>query len=350
MIPHRTLVRRRVRQLLPFLLALTVAFGFLALPPESHRTSELLVAAAISAGVTAVSIAAPWHLLPRVCQVLPAMAFLPVIMILRDMEGGAGSGYAALLVLPVLWLALYSGGAAVAIAVAGVAAALVTPILIAGDPRYPSSEWRWTGITVTVVAVTGYTVLRLVARSRRLAARLAELAATDPLTLLPNRRSWDEQLSREIARARRSGNPLSVALVDLDGLKAVNDEFGHLAGDALLQDCARAWQRTPGRRTSSPATAATSSRCCCRAARFPRRWSSSTGYARRRRARRARAAWPSGCPASRSSTCCAGPTSGSTRPSAPVARPSSPSSTRCRFLRADAATAARASTSYGLVA
>ena len=94
--PHRALVRRRVRQLLPFLFALTVAFGFLALPPEPHRTTELLLVLAISAGVTAVSIAAPWHRLPRVCQVLPAMAFLPVIMILRDMEGGASSGYAAL--------------------------------------------------------------------------------------------------------------------------------------------------------------------------------------------------------------------------------------------------------------
>ena len=209
---------------------MVVAFGSWRCRPSTHRTTDLLMVLGHHARVTAVSIAAPWHRLPRICQVLPAMAFLPVIMILRDMEGGASSGYAALLVLPVLWLALYSGGAAVAIAVAAVAAALVTPILIAGDPRYPSSEWRWTGITVTVVAVTGYTVLRLVARSRRLAARLAELAATDPLTLLPNRRSWDEHLSREIARARRSGNPLSVALIDLDGLKAVNDEFGHLAG------------------------------------------------------------------------------------------------------------------------
>jgi diguanylate cyclase (GGDEF)-like protein len=242
MIPHRTLVRRRVRQLLPFLFALTVAFAFLALPPKAHRTTELLMIIGICAGVTAVSVLAPWHRLPRITQVLPAMAFLPVIMILRDMVGGASSGYAALLVLPVLWLALYSDGEAVAICVAGVAGALVTPILIAGDPRYPASEWRWTGITVTVVAVTGYTVLRLVARSHKLAARLAELAATDPLTHLPNRRSWDEQLAREIARARRTGQPLSVALIDLDGLKAVNDEFGHLAGDALLQDSARAWQ------------------------------------------------------------------------------------------------------------
>jgi diguanylate cyclase (GGDEF)-like protein len=242
MIPHRTLVRRRFRQLLPFAFAMTVAFAFLALPPDTHQTTDLLLALGLTALVTTLAVVAPWHKLPRICQVLPAMAFLPVIMILREMEGGPGSGYAALLVLPVLWLALYSTGEAVAIAVAGVAGALVTPILIAGNPRYPASEWRWTGITVTVVAVAGYTVIRLVARSRRLSARLAELAATDPLTLIPNRRSWDEQLAREIARARRTHAPLSVALIDLDGLKAVNDDFGHLAGDALLQDCARAWK------------------------------------------------------------------------------------------------------------
>jgi diguanylate cyclase (GGDEF)-like protein len=241
MIPHRTVVRRRFRQLLPFAFAMTVAFAFLALPPDTHRTTDLLLALGLTAFVTTIAIVAPWHKLPRICQVLPAMAFLPVIMILREMEGGPGSGYAALLVLPVLWLALYSTGEAVAIAVAGVAAALVTPILIVGDPRYPASEWRWTGITVTVVAVAGYTVLRLVVRSRTLAARLAALASTDPLTLLPNRRSWDEQLAREIARARRTRLPLSIALIDLDGLKAVNDQHGHLAGDALLQDCARAW-------------------------------------------------------------------------------------------------------------
>jgi diguanylate cyclase (GGDEF)-like protein len=241
MIPHRTQVRRRLFQLAPFAFAMVVAFVFLALPPDTHRTPDLALAFGLTAFVTVAAVVAPWHRLPRICQVLPAMAFLPVIMILRDMEGGPPSGYAALLVLPVLWLALYSTGEAVAIAVAGVAGALVTPILIVGNPRYPASEWRWTGITVTVAAVAGYTVLRLVVRSRKLAARLSELARTDPLTLLPNRRSWDEQLAREIARARRTRAPLSVAFIDLDGLKAVNDQFGHLAGDALLQDCARAW-------------------------------------------------------------------------------------------------------------
>lgn len=71
---------------------------------------------------------------------------------------------------------------------------------------------------------------------------LAQLARTDPLTGLANRRGWDEQLSRELARARRSGAVLSVALVDLDDFKSFNDAHGHQAGDRLLVEAAAAWR------------------------------------------------------------------------------------------------------------
>jgi diguanylate cyclase (GGDEF)-like protein len=70
---------------------------------------------------------------------------------------------------------------------------------------------------------------------------LERLARTDPLTGLPNRRGWDEQLTREVARARRSGAPLSVALLDLDDFKAFNDAHGHQAGDRLLIEATAAW-------------------------------------------------------------------------------------------------------------
>ena len=70
---------------------------------------------------------------------------------------------------------------------------------------------------------------------------LARLARTDPLTGLANRRGWDEQLARELARARRSGEALSVALLDLDDFKAFNDAHGHQAGDRLLLEAATAW-------------------------------------------------------------------------------------------------------------
>jgi GGDEF domain-containing protein len=71
---------------------------------------------------------------------------------------------------------------------------------------------------------------------------LAQLARTDPLTGLANRRGWDEQLSRELARAQRSGAALSVALLDLDDFKSFNDTHGHQAGDRLLVEAAAAWR------------------------------------------------------------------------------------------------------------
>ena len=65
-------------------------------------------------------------------------------------------------------------------------------------------------------------------------AQLALLAATDDLTGVWNRRRFREELARELARARRSGDPLSLLLFDLDGFKQVNDRLGHDAGDAVL--------------------------------------------------------------------------------------------------------------------
>jgi diguanylate cyclase (GGDEF)-like protein len=63
---------------------------------------------------------------------------------------------------------------------------------------------------------------------------VAQLARTDPLTGLANRRTLDEALQREIARAERSVERLSVIIADLDHFKSVNDQYGHLAGDQVL--------------------------------------------------------------------------------------------------------------------
>lgn len=75
-----------------------------------------------------------------------------------------------------------------------------------------------------------------------LVAQLAEQAHRDGLTGLPNRREWDDVLGREIARAQRSGRPLSLAVLDLDRFKDFNDLHGHLAGDDLLREAAQAWR------------------------------------------------------------------------------------------------------------
>lgn len=75
-----------------------------------------------------------------------------------------------------------------------------------------------------------------------LLARLADLAHTDELTGLFNRRALNEELPRAIARAERDGRPLSAIVIDLDHFKDYNDRLGHQAGDRFLKETAAAWQ------------------------------------------------------------------------------------------------------------
>jgi diguanylate cyclase (GGDEF)-like protein len=74
-----------------------------------------------------------------------------------------------------------------------------------------------------------------------LLSRLESIARTDDLTGLPNRRAWEEELPRELLRAKRETRPMCVAMIDLDHFKDYNDEHGHQAGDRLLKQAAAAW-------------------------------------------------------------------------------------------------------------
>lgn len=123
-----------------------------------------------------------------------------------------------------------SGGSGVAVPIT--ADGEVVGVLAAGsrEPRHFDSE--------------DTAVLQRLARQASVAlgnARLHEslqaLSLTDPLTGMPNRRRLQIHLEQEIAAARR-GRPLSVAIVDLDNFKQINDQFGHAAGDAVLRHAA----------------------------------------------------------------------------------------------------------------
>jgi diguanylate cyclase (GGDEF)-like protein len=87
----------------------------------------------------------------------------------------------------------------------------------------------------------GAFVARYVAPGDPEGTELSSLAAAsrrDALTGLANRRAFEEELAREVARSGRSGGPLSVVALDVDRFKAVNDGHGHAAGDAVLREVA----------------------------------------------------------------------------------------------------------------
>jgi len=96
-----------------------------------------------------------------------------------------------------------------------------------------AAEWV---MVMGAVIVTGVVMSAVTVRLRR-------LASYDELTGLPNRRLLDTLLTTEIHRARRTGLPLVVAVLDLDGFKQVNDRHGHDVGDRLLERTAIAWRR-----------------------------------------------------------------------------------------------------------
>lgn len=85
--------------------------------------------------------------------------------------------------------------------------------------------------------------IQSLAKVESLASEVYKLAALDQLTGLYNRRSGEQRLAQEISRAQRHGRPLTVLLMDLDGLKQANDRFGHAAGDIVLKGFAERVQR-----------------------------------------------------------------------------------------------------------
>jgi diguanylate cyclase (GGDEF)-like protein len=91
------------------------------------------------------------------------------------------------------------------------------------------------GVTLTLVA------WRWLSANAALMEQLRQLAREDSLTGVANRRTLDERLPQEMARAARHKYALSVVMIDLDYFKRFNDRRGHAAGDALLRNAAQAW-------------------------------------------------------------------------------------------------------------
>ncbi|MFC3381768.1 GGDEF domain-containing protein [Couchioplanes azureus] len=121
---------------------------------------------------------------------------------------------------------------------AATAAAIAGLRLLPDDPRWTVA---WQAATLTLLALL---VVRTARLSRRVAGQsrqIRELARTDELTGLPNRRAWNEELPRALEHARREGTPVCIAVLDLDRFRRFNEEHGPAAGDRFLKAAGAAW-------------------------------------------------------------------------------------------------------------
>jgi diguanylate cyclase (GGDEF)-like protein len=123
-------------------------------------------------------------------------------------------------------------------------AALIAPaLLLHQGARGLPIDWMALGLgSVLLFLLVVARMAELVAQVQDQATQLDALAHNDALTGIPNRRAWDLDLVREMARARRDGTALHLAMLDVDHFKRFNDTHGHQAGDLLLKSAAAAWR------------------------------------------------------------------------------------------------------------
>ncbi len=122
------------------------------------------------------------------------------------------------------------------VAAAGYAAAALAPVT---EPGPDALGLATVAVNVTVLGLVAYVSNQLAGEHRRSRSEAMRLATIDPLTGLFNRTFFFAAVEREIARSDRSGRGFCVLMVDLDDLKVVNDRFGHLVGDRLLEAVGR---------------------------------------------------------------------------------------------------------------
>ena len=225
----------------PWLLAGLVACISLPLLPSPGLTAELLLAGLLATFIL-TAILVPWERLPAWPQALPPLIPFAMVIVVRTSIDSPIAPYTPVVLLPVIWFALYGTRAQLAIAVLGVGVTFAFPSPAIDGGGYPVTVPVAAVLWMVIAGISGFAISELVRQREALAVNLNWMARTDALTGLPNRRAWDEALVRELALANRAGAPVCAALLDLDHFKEFNDLNGHPAGDMHLKEVASMWR------------------------------------------------------------------------------------------------------------
>jgi diguanylate cyclase (GGDEF)-like protein len=179
----------------------------------------------------------PMGLLGRWRAPVEAGAVLGFLTLLVMLTGGHTSpffvGYLLLLAGASLWA---QGIGPYVLAVAAIGTYVVGVVL--AQQGLTNAGWGTVGFNIVALALTSYVASVIGREQRRSHESALRLSRFDPLTQLHSRGHLGLALLQEIQRSARSGRPFGLLMFDLDGLKPVNDRYGHDAGDRLLRGVA----------------------------------------------------------------------------------------------------------------
>jgi diguanylate cyclase (GGDEF)-like protein len=163
------------------------------------------------------------------------------LIALLDRATGEEVSVSFFYILPIL-LASWKGGLLPGLVFNGICATLRILLIVSWEGpqllRNPALYW-----TLLFEGVFFVTLTLIASALRNLHIRQSLLARTDPLTGVANRRAFYERAELELSRARRNPEELTVAYLDVDDFKRINDELGHEAGDDLLRNVAETFLR-----------------------------------------------------------------------------------------------------------
>jgi PAS domain S-box-containing protein len=240
--PARDDRRRRVsaRVVVPFAATLALAFAMTVVVPTAGRdVAMILVAALLGAAILGSVAVLPWGALPPYARMLPAYACLVVVALLRDAEGGAESGLAVLVLVPVLWTSLYGTRGELLVAVAGATLTVVLPHVLIGGTAYPGVELRRGIVTAGVGLVLGVAIQRVVrlaeTRAGEVRDRVRELRAAEEEKRLILATAGEGIIGLDADASATFVNPAAASLTGFSAGELVGRPFADLASPAQVR-------------------------------------------------------------------------------------------------------------------
>jgi diguanylate cyclase (GGDEF)-like protein len=210
-----------------------------AVAPETVASDAI---AALGVGFSALAAVVywlvPWERIGRRWLFVPLVVLgVPAVAVACANTGGIDSPYNLFYAYVPVAAAYFATRRELVLILLAAALAAAAPLGYDGFSDLGAVRW---GFTVTVAASLALVFQRAQEVVRSTDVRLRDLALSDPLTGVANRRAIEQQAAGAIARAERDGAGLSVCYLDLDGFKDVNDTLGHAAGDRALRLAAAA--------------------------------------------------------------------------------------------------------------